>query len=218
MSLTSSPTRLPQPGSNCYQVPQVPSNGALSHPHYSPGPGAGSLGIAGALGPSQPGELWMGQTWALGSSEMPSPEQWRTDEMVVQRRKGAARGHTVAPGLPVLSLRVSLAGRAPATYESGPVVGVCADAAVDHRYQPVKQPVGVEEEWTLVRGGEAELRGGKMAPPARVPHPGGRDWSRAKPFPRVSHWPVLIYHKCSQVHMKLSCPARLSTGPARLSG
>lgn len=48
---------------------------------------------------------------------------------------------------------------APATYESGPGVGGRIDAAVDHRYQPVEQPIGVGEEETLVREGQAEFEG-----------------------------------------------------------
>lgn len=57
--------------------------------------------------------------------------------------KGVVCSHIVDPGLPCsFSEGMLPAERAPATYESGPGVGFCTDAAVDHGYQPVKQPVG----------------------------------------------------------------------------
>lgn len=56
--------------------------------------------------------------------------------------KGVIRSHIVNPGLPYsFSEGMLPAERAPATYESGPGVAFCTDAAVDHGYQPVKQPV-----------------------------------------------------------------------------
>lgn len=45
---------------------------------------------------------------------------------------------------------------------------------------------GGGEEWTLVRVVRLSLRAGKSAAPARVPHPGEPDKSRAKSFPLVS--------------------------------
>lgn len=101
--------------------------------------------------------------------------------------KGVVRSHIVDPGFPCsFSEGMLPAGRVPATYESGPGVGFCTDAAVDHGYQPVKQPVGQEEERTLVREVRLSLRTRKIAAPARVPHPGEPDRSRAKSFPLVS--------------------------------
>lgn len=87
----------------------------------------------------------------------------------------------------------SLSGAPRPTYESGPGVRGGTDAAVDHRDQPVKQPVGV-----CVGGvgsgerGPAELEGWQNCPSSLGTNPqmeglsSEPERSRAKPSPLVS--------------------------------